>query len=374
MTSRTDELRPTVFGTGLIALDLVISADPVMPVRSWVGGTCGNVLSILAFLGWSAYPIARLNGDSASRRVKTDLSKWGVRLDFAACSPTTDTPIIVQEIRRNQDGLPTHRFSWSCPRCGGWLPRFKPVTTTSTKPVLSKLRVASVFFMDRLSRAALTMAAQASADGALVVFEPSGRSNAKLLTEALNVAHVVKYAHRRRGELAEAMEAGSATLLEVHTLGPRGLHFRHKLGRRASGWEYLPAIAAPRLVDTCGAGDWCTAGLIAKIGHGGSQGFAAAGVEAVRRALRYGQALAAWNCGFEGARGGMYAVEREAFDCQIKALLSGGPEVRPADPPQRRRNSTTIACPACPKGQVRPAVRAVVKQNGVAKEGRSSVK
>ena len=35
-----------VVGAGMIALDLVIGSDPEAPVRSWAGGTCGNVLSI----------------------------------------------------------------------------------------------------------------------------------------------------------------------------------------------------------------------------------------------------------------------------------------------------------------------------------------
>jgi len=59
---------PKAFGAGLIALDLVLGMDPAAPVKSWTGGTCGNVLSILAFLGWKSFPIARMNGDAASKR------------------------------------------------------------------------------------------------------------------------------------------------------------------------------------------------------------------------------------------------------------------------------------------------------------------
>ena len=39
----TTVIRPKVFGTGLIALDLVVGPDPESPVRAWAGGTCGNV-------------------------------------------------------------------------------------------------------------------------------------------------------------------------------------------------------------------------------------------------------------------------------------------------------------------------------------------
>ena len=34
---------PKAFGAGLIALDLVLGMDPAAPVKSWTGGTCGNV-------------------------------------------------------------------------------------------------------------------------------------------------------------------------------------------------------------------------------------------------------------------------------------------------------------------------------------------
>ncbi len=343
--------RPKVFGVGLIALDLVIGADAKLPVQSWAGGTCGNVMAILAYLGWNAFPIARMNGDPASDRVRADLGRWGVQLDFTSCIPTGHTPIIIQQIRRDRDGFPTHRFLWSCPRCGQRLPSFKAVTQDAVEPVAAVLQGTAVFFMDRLSRAALTLAARASADGAIVVFEPSGKSDEKLFVEALQLAHIVKYADQRLSAAGDAMQSGSATLVEVQTLGAKGLRYRHRLGRGVSDWTHLDSIAAPRLVDTCGSGDWCTAGLLAKAAGGGRVGLRSGGQEAVHQALRYGQALAAWNCGFEGARGGMYAFDRQAFNNQVENLLKG----RPSSPPVKVKvgPSASVACPACPPDRPR---------------------
>ena len=96
--------KPKILGTGLLALDVVVGADPNAPLRFWAGGTCGNVLAILAYLGWDAYPIARLNGDVASRRVRADLSHWGVHLDWTSCAPTSPTPIVVHIMRVNRMG------------------------------------------------------------------------------------------------------------------------------------------------------------------------------------------------------------------------------------------------------------------------------
>ena len=351
MTSTTP---PKVFGAGLIALDMVISlheadkrgTDDTL-ARCWAGGTCGNVLSILAWFGWDAYPIARMNGDVASERVSADMARWGVHLDWASCAPTTDTPIIVQEIRHGTDGRPRHRFSWSCPHCGKWLPPFKAITVNTVEKIKPALADTAVFFLDRLSRATLALAAEASARGALVVFEPSGRAADNLMSEAVALAHVIKYADDRLAGISGVMEDDAETLLEVQTLGERGLRYRHRLGRGISNWMHLAAVPALHLADTCGAGDWCTAGLIAKVATGGRQGLRNGGARGVRAALRYGQALAAWNCGFEGARGGMYAIPREALDQQVKGLLEG--RIRGTSRAAVVSvPSEALPCPACP--------------------------
>ena len=343
----TTATRPKVFGTGLIALDLVIGPGPEAPVRCWTGGTCGNVLSILAYLGWDAYPVARMNDDVASDRVRADMKRWGVRLDWANCAPTAHTPMIVQEIRRRRDGRPDHRFSWSCPRCGKWLPPFKAITVDAAEKVKPALTGASAFFLDRLSRGTLALAAEASSRGALVVFEPSSKSSGKLMAEAIALAHVVKYADRRLADVPGVMGSDSAVLLEVQTLGAQGLRYRYRLRRDVSQWTQLEAIPTPRLADTCGAGDWCTAGLIAKAALGGQEGFRRAGTRRVRAALRYGQVLAAWNCSFEGARGGMYAVARRAFQKQTTGLLNGKFDGI-SDAPAGSTLTPTVCCPACP--------------------------
>lgn len=353
----TSTAKPRVFGTGLIALDLVLGLDPQSPVRSWAGGTCGNVLSILAYLGWEAFPIARMNGDPASDRVRADLGRWGVRLDYTSCGPTAHTPIIIQEIKRGRDGKPKHRFSWSCPKCGRWMPAYKPVTTAAVGVVVSAMTGASVFFLDRLSRAALTLAKEAAERGAVVVFEPSGKGTDKLMTEAIRLAHIVKYADQRLARVDGFMTDGASSVLEVQTLGERGLKYRHRFGGLHSDWMHLDAIPAPRLADTCGAGDWSTAGLLAKAAVGGLAGFAQLGENGVRTALRYGQALAAWNCGFEGARGGMYAVDRDAFDAQIAELLKGRLNSVPGRIPEPRSEGF-LNCPACSPARKAPSAPA----------------
>ena len=122
----------------------------------------------------------------------------------------------------------------------------KSVTRAAVDAVAPNLPSSSVFFMDRVSRAALTLAARASKEGAVVIFEPSGKSDPKLFQEAIQLAHIVKYADQRLREVGGAMDDETSTLLEIKTSGSKGLQYRHRLGRRASKWLHLHAVAAPR--------------------------------------------------------------------------------------------------------------------------------
>jgi fructokinase len=315
---------PTIFGAGLVALDIIFGARPDTPIRACVGGTCANVLAILSYFGWNSYPVARMNGDPASERVRHDLHLWGVNLDFTACGPTASTPIIIQEILHNKTGNPTHKFSWTCPRCGKWLPGYKAITKEAVRIVGQHISLANVFFMDRLSRAALVLAQKVASSGGIVFFEPSSKSDPKLFTEAIEIAHIVKYAEQRIPASAGGVCQNSpSVILEICTLGSKGLIWRFQKKYKWSTWKESKAVKAPYIADTCGSGDWCTAGVISQICHNGLSGLINTPTRKIAQSLRYGQLLAAWNCGFEGARGGMYSISKEDFHNEISELSHG---------------------------------------------------
>jgi fructokinase len=339
---------PLAVGTGLVALDLVIGNGEERPNRSWAGGTCGNVLAILAFLGWRSIPVARHADDHASRLLCTDLKRWGVSVDFLKSSPSAPTPIVVQVIKHLANGEVRHQFRWKCPSCGRYLPRYQPVTAKGVEELLPQLEHPQVFFMDRLSRGALRLAHWASQLGALVVFEPSEKIEPRLMSEALELVHVLKYSEDR-GITENEVGNTSHVLLEIETRGADGLRYRHrKAGADFPEWITLPALTAPRLMDACGSGDWTTAGLIVKTGRAGAPGFSRLSQGEVREAIVYGQALSAWNCCFEGARGCMYHSDRETVDDWVADIMNGaGATNRRLDTIADLSISINVTCPAC---------------------------
>lgn len=318
---------PAVYGSGLIALDVVFSAQ--RPGSSWsaAGGTCGNVLAALSFLGWNSYPIARLNGDAASRRLQEDLLGCEVDLALASQHPPAPTPIIVQVIRHESDGHPRHRFLLACPECRNWLPPFRPVTREGALDVIARISSATpllptpnVFFFDRVSRSTLLLAEAFCELGALVVFEPSGVGQPQLFEEAVGVAHVLKYSRDRRPDLSGRRFPRRRRLIEIETLGAAGLRFRSAL-HPTCAWRSLAAVQAPVVLDTAGAGDWCTASFLLMVGSSGATGLAKASPEAVEHGLRFGQGAAAVACAFEGARGLMNALSAEELRWAAEILL-----------------------------------------------------
>src|ERR1700730_15920896 len=96
------KLCPHVVGTGLVALDMVLSADREArgSLQCFAGGTCGNVLTVLSYLGWKASPVGRFSPGPAAERVLADLRRWNVSTDLLSVDADGSTPIIIQRIGR----------------------------------------------------------------------------------------------------------------------------------------------------------------------------------------------------------------------------------------------------------------------------------
>jgi fructokinase len=342
---------PAVVGTGLISLDVVVGAQQGATPRYWAGGTCGNVLAILAYLGWRSYPAATLGKDIAADMVIEDFARFDMQLQFLTRDTARHTPIIVEKIRIRPDGTPRHRFVWTCPTCGAWLPGYRTLLASQAAAVAQKMPDAKVFFFDRISRGALALARASVARGALVVFEPNGIKDGRLFQEALQVSHIIKYSRERVGPL-RVLDKCEGRKLEIETLGDEGLRYRVVEGQKKSlGSKELGPYPISDFKDAAGAGDWCTAGIIHCLGRHGAVGFNRANLKQIKEALNVGQALAAIKCRFEGPRGIMYYLKKDQLEVAFRKTLDGGPLPTLSDDltsPEVQQSLKAI-CPRCPK-------------------------
>jgi fructokinase len=338
--------KPICVGTGLISLDIITGHELTMPVKL-AGGSCGNVLSILAYLHWKSYPIARLKDDSAAKVVVSDMQRWYVNTSLVYHNSLGTTPIIIQRNSSNSVGDPKHRYEFTCPQCGSWLPRYRPVPKRDLSWLLEAMPVPQVFYFDRVSASSVILAQKARSLGALIVFEPSSLGDQTLFLKCVGLADIVKFAHDRFDTL-DQITRNMMIPLEVQTLGARGLRYRCTYDGQKNPWEQLNAFKVQGVRDTAGAGDWCTAGLIHHLGRLGRSGFQTANPSRIQAALQFGQMLAAVNCKYEGARGCMYHLSRQDLNEALLCIQEENPQQLFVNQVPLFNTQDQFSCPQCP--------------------------
>lgn len=288
-----------VLGAGLISLDVLIHDGRRIPVSYYVGGTCGNVMMILAHMGWESYPIARLDGTKDTDRVLADMTKHAVHTDFVSTS-NGKVPVIVQRNFITKDGVPTHKFE-SRNNVGRFFLDFKSLTIKQADAVIERIDfIPKVFFFDRVSPAILKLATTFKEMGSIIFFEPSSRGgDVKRFYQCVEIADIVKFSDQRIKEIQQFENYDGK--LFIQTQGARGLSYRLN-----SDWIHLPPVLNERVVDTAGAGDWTTATLINILFKDKVvlelSGLLASDLMSV---LNEAQKVGAESCSYEGARGMM---------------------------------------------------------------------
>lgn len=295
-----NDIANQIVGTGLIALDILLR-DENSAVYSALGGSTGNVLAILAHLGWSSFPVAHIGADNAGICIRKEFKSLGSDTRFIINQDIAETPVIYQ---LPGDEEKTHRFSFACPLCGS-KKRFSDYACSHelVNAVSETVNIPQVFYFDRITPIALELAKIYRDRGAIVFFEPSEiRGNDEDVRNALALAHILKYADDRISDLVN-FNLSNITV-EIQTLGAQGLRFRAP--SLTTEWIELPAIKVPYIADTAGAGDWCSAGLLYQLfSKNNATSTDIFSHNNLYTALRFGQALSALNCMYEGARGMM---------------------------------------------------------------------
>jgi sugar/nucleoside kinase (ribokinase family) len=329
MTTKKIPSDPSIFGIGLVALDLLLT-DGATELAASAGGTCGNILIILAALGWQAYPIARLDNDPAGHVVIDDLKQWGAKVDYSQLQPLAPTPIIVEHLKSDKNGLTVHSFSRKCPSCDQYLPGYQAVTAKSLDSITQILDNPTVIFVDRASKSALKLVERASEWGAIVFFEPSSGMNPQFFERILHLTHILKYSKDRFADFSSYSKSPNL-LLEIQTLGQAGLQFRDWFsGSNNSEWRHLRAVPNRNFVDACGAGDWFTSGVIFSLCNAGFSRLTKTTDAKLLSSLSLAQRLASWSCGFPGARGGMYALEGDQLSDELRRLIKANDVTMPS--------------------------------------------
>jgi fructokinase len=298
----------------------------------------------LSYLGWDSFPIARLGNDPAGEAVLSDLHRFGVRDDYIIREEGTGTPIIVERLRHDVPEAPRHSYSCTCPECGGWFPRYRPITRRQAAS-LEGSRF-DVYYFDRAAPGTVLIAERLRESGdTLIVFEPASIGGDRLFERAVAASHIVKYSHERLGRSDRLRDCLDALVL-VETLGADGIRVR---APGSASWLQMPSYNVRGVVDTAGAGDWCTTGLLYWLWQNDVLGPESLTEVNWPAAAAFAQALAAISCTYESPRGAMYELpagemlaSARSIACGDVFTLKGRPSLSPS-----QREQLSLYCQAC---------------------------
>jgi len=258
----------TVIGEALI--DLLPDGAPG-GYRARPGGSPFNVAIGLARLGHRTALMARLADNAFGRLLRGHAAAEGIDLGHAphAAEPTTLAVVSLDDAAQASYDFylnATADWQWTAAEAAD-LPRDTSVLH------LGSLASWTAPGHDRIYAAAADLR---RGDGVLISYDPNIRplllgepaAARPLIERCVGVAHVVKASREDLGWLYPGAEAGQVArhwlslgpLLVVVTDGPHGAHLfrRHSAPVHRSGLEI-------RLVDTVGAGDAFTAGLLSAL-------------------------------------------------------------------------------------------------------------
>jgi fructokinase len=322
---------PRVLTCGFVALDTLLSHKVL---RYAAGGTAGNVAASLAFLGWDAAVAAVVGDDEAGVRLRRDLATAGVDITDIAIRKHARTPQVIHDIKG-----PVHRFLFRCSGCGRRLAKSQPPPRSLVDEILDERPDPDVFFFDRASLFAVTLAEAYAERGVLVFFEPATPGRAPLVTRACRAAHIVKMSQESPVSPLPRRKSGTLQTLIV-TAGANGARLRHGSAKA----RQLASFPNVRVADAAGAGDWTTAGFLHALlaTRPFNRNFTS---PALVEALRWGQAIATLSCRWHGARGLARNMTAADLEVRVASLLAGADD--PAPSPSRERFRPQLSKPLC---------------------------
>ncbi len=280
--------------------------------QGFIGGSSLNVATAAARLGQPTAFLAQISTDIFGHALFEHIEREGIDSSYVLRTDASSTLAFVEE-RDSADGVRQAHFSFVGKGAADTLydPQPRPILPDSTR----FLQFGSISLLNDPTSSSIVDIVSAHRDRLTVVFDPNCRPQLtpdvdgyrKKLTGWLKLAHLVKVSDQDLGwlEPGAAFEDVARGWLEygphavIVTRGEKGSALYRK--DRAAVEIPTPQVS---VVDTVGAGDTYTAGLMVGLlerGHTDSAQLGAHPDDALREVMQFAAASAAINCTRAGA-------------------------------------------------------------------------
>ena len=288
----------TCLGAGTFPLDNLQEkiGKNVNIIYQHVGGTAGNVMTILAWMGWHTLPAARLDDSEVGFQLKADMEAYGCDTRLVSNAPDGSTTILDIIHKTGRDGKPKTAYMAHSPR-GGRFVNHRFWTLKQAQELFDSLEeMPDVFFFDRCAPGNILLAQLFHEHGVLVYYEPNEPVDRNFL-RAVAASDIVKFSNEKHPDVS--FTEGFTDKLFIQTLNEKGLRFK----LRSEGWITIPPEQNPNAVDGEGAGDWTTSAFINEMGHHRMLTFDRIHLPNVTHCLEEAQRVASQSVSYIGAKG-----------------------------------------------------------------------
>ena len=324
----------TCLGTGNYSFDIIVQREypdgfvvgrqnkfeeKIMTME--IGNTCGNVMTMLPYLGVKTFPVAKLDVSPQGYQMKRDMKAYGADVRFVSNTLKGGTTILRCTHMLGKDGNPTMSFKGST---AGKV--WYGLNARSSRKYLSSRNgevdalvnamdfTPDVFFFDVTQAGHRMLAERLHEKGTLVYFECDDDGHKKADEKARKAAYraflrcvgpsdIVKMSEEHIQDLSFADDYQDK--LFIQTQGSKGLRFK----LRGGDWIQLDPIVNPEYKDYEGAGDWTSSTLIAVLCSKDMLKVSDMTEKAVKEALTIAQQVASYSVGFLGSKGMIHADE-----------------------------------------------------------------
>ena len=284
-----------------------------------IGNTCGNVMTMLPYLGVKTFPVAKFDMSPQGYQMKRDLKGYGADVRFVTNTLLGATTILRCINKLGKDGKHTmgHKGStagrpWNGPSArparkylssrGGEVESL--VETMGFTPDVFFFDVAQAghrVLAERLREKGTLVYFECDSDGHKIENEKSRRAAYSAFLRCVEASDVVKMSGEHIQDLA--FSDAYPDKLFIQTLGADGLRFKLRGGK----WIKLDPIMNPDFQDYEGAGDWTSSTLIAALCSRNLLKVKDMTEEAVKELLTMAQTIASYSVGFFASKGLIHA-------------------------------------------------------------------
>lgn len=297
-----------ILGTGIFNWDSIYVREyPLGPQRNRifdeklvveeVGGTCGNVMCMLAHFGWEAFPVTKLDRSEEGLGMTKSLEEYGCDCRFVTNTDDGGTTILTIRHGLDENGNKKMSVRQGSPG-GSRFPRRRHLRLRDQAPAFIEALdfVPDVFFFDDPAAGYRYMARELREKGALVYFEPSViKKKADFVSIA--ASDIVKFSGENVHDVS--FVDNYKDKLFIQTLGGDGLRFN----LRGEGWVNLPPVENDNVADWEGAGDWTTSAFLNALAEADALSIKRLTSALVKDALEKAQIVASKSVSFIGSKG-----------------------------------------------------------------------